>query len=57
VRVLFLLFIAEREREYVCFQFCDDEEEEDLGAWRENRWSVKKEKPEKAREKSEDLIR
>jgi len=53
VRVLFLLFIAEREREYVCFNFVM--KGEDLGSWRTG--GGEKGKPKKAREKSEDLIR
>lgn len=48
VRVLFLLFIAEREREYVCFNFVM-KEGEDLGAWRTG--GGEKGKPKKAREK------
>lgn len=59
VRVLFLLFIAEREREYVCFNFviCGDDERRRRFWVLGERWSGEKGKPEKAREKSEDLIR
>lgn len=57
VRVLFLLFIAEREREYVCFNFVMTKEEEDFGCLEREPVVCEKRKPEKAREKSEDLIR
>jgi len=49
--------LSQREREYVCFNFVMKYEEKDFGAWREHRWCGEKGKPEKAREKSEDLIR
>ena len=48
--------LSQRERVRL-LQFCDEEEEEDFGCLEREPVVCEKRKPEKAREKSEDLIR